>query len=231
MNQNAFDERIYNTISASFAKRLFAWLIDELVLGASVGVFLIILIFGKFITYSEIVHTYPEGMIPIIILLNTVYFTVFEGALSQSLGKRLLGIVVSDEKGSRIGYTSAFLRRVGMVVPIAVVDAPAIVVTSKNQRIFDIIAGTLVLEEEHFPDAVKFLSEGKVVDSLRRRGIPGESRGLGKKKKRKMLEGLKKARSKFKKRFEKGEIERDQYLRLDNKYEARIEDLKEELGE
>lgn len=235
MNQTAtderIDERIYDTISASFARRLFAWLVDELVLGILAGIFLGVLIFGEYLTYSEIVHAYPDEIVPSIILLNVVYFTALEGRLGQSFGKRVLGIIVFDEKGSRISFTSAFLRRLGMVTPIIIVDGPAVMATSKNQRIFDIIAGTLILEEEHLSDAVKFLREGKTTDRLKESGIPEKSRGLNKKKKRKMLERLKKAKSKLKKRFEKDKLEEEQYLRLKRKYETRIKDLKKELAE
>lgn len=231
MNRTKADERIYDFITASFAKRLFAWLLDELVLGVSAGIFLVVLIFGGYLTSSEIVHSHPDEMLPVTILLNMVYFTALEGYLGQSLGKKFLGIVVSDEKGSRIGYTSALLRRIGMVVPIIVVDGPAIMATSKNQRLFDIIAGTLVLEEENFSDAVKFLREGEITERLRKREVPEESRGLSKKKKSKMLKGLKKAKSKLEKRFEKGKLDKEQYLRLKSKYEARIEELEKELEE
>ena len=85
---------------------------------------------------------------------NVVLEVVWDG---QTIGKRLLGITVVETDGSAPGVVPVVIRNVPavfaavvgaiLVYPIILpVGLVAILVSDDNQRVFDVFAGTLVVE-------------------------------------------------------------------------------------
>jgi uncharacterized RDD family membrane protein YckC len=79
-----------------------------------------------------------------------LYYFLQEGALSTTLGKRVCGLVVRHQDGSRAGWKAATIRialRVVEVNPILLGALPGalfVAMTNKRQRIGDALAGTVV---------------------------------------------------------------------------------------
>ena len=78
------------------------------------------------------------------------YFTLLEGNRGQTLGKMLLGIkVVREDNGEVPGLGAAAIRtvlRLIDVLPFAyLVGYISILITSRNQRLGDMAANTLVV--------------------------------------------------------------------------------------
>lgn len=223
MSRTVSKEKVFDTVAAPFWKRLLAWLADQAILG--VLIFLVLsLLGGMGYDYMEIFQ--------ITLLANMLYFTAIEGYTGQTLGKHLLGIIVFEEDGERLTFTSALFRRIGTVIPVfSFIDAGAILLTSKSQRIFDIIASTVVVKKENQEHAVRLLrGEDITEDLLKESELEGVS-DSEKSKDRKTLEGLRKMRKKLDERYESGVIEEDEYTRLKSKYESRIGEMKEKLEE
>lgn len=76
------------------------------------------------------------------------YGTILEGAYGRTLGKMALQIKVVDRTGDQIGYVEAFVRNIpalfgGWVTWL--VGMAAIAISDRNQRLFDLLAGTYVV--------------------------------------------------------------------------------------
>lgn len=85
-----------------------------------------------------------------VILMGPIYLAVFESSSWQaSVGKRLLGIYVTDDQGRRIGIARAFGRWIAKVVlnwfMLLLVSVVTIVATRRKQALHDFVAGTLVV--------------------------------------------------------------------------------------
>ena len=82
------------------------------------------------------------------ILVQWLWFTVPESSAWQgSLGKKLLGIKVTDEQGQRIGFGRANARYWGKLVSTITLGVGFLMVafTRRKQGLHDIIAGTLLV--------------------------------------------------------------------------------------
>lgn len=229
MNETLSEKRVYDIFSASFWERLIAWIIDQILLGGIVAVLTIIFL-EESLTLAEITQNHFEEIIQIVILANLSYFTALEGAFNQTLGKRVLNILVCEENGKKTSFTSALIRRIGLVIPIfSIIDGGIILVTSKNQRIFDIIAGTLVLKKDHLSEGIKFLKGEDITEDLVKKGTLRKKRSQKGDKDQKTLKGLREMESKIDERFENEKIDEDEYRQLKRKYEKRIAELEENL--
>jgi uncharacterized RDD family membrane protein YckC len=85
-------------------------------------------------------------------ILAFAYFTLLEGYLGQTLGKMLLGIkVVREDNGEVPGLGAAAIRTVLRIIdalPFAyLVGFISILISSKNQRLGDMAANTLVVRK------------------------------------------------------------------------------------
>lgn len=76
-----------------------------------------------------------------------LYFPILEGRFGQTVGKRLVGLVVLKENGLSISYKDAFLRRLPFYFSFGALDALFVFFTRKRQRAFDIVARTVVVRE------------------------------------------------------------------------------------
>lgn len=225
-NEHALDINNFEEALAPFWKRIIAWLIDQTVL-----IFLILFLLYFFLdfpkNFTNFLNIFPLSILLADVLSNLTYFTLLEGFSGQSLGKRFLGITVCREKGGKIGYLSAFIRRIGLIIPIfSLIDAIFIIFTSKNQRIFDKISSSLVIEK----DFEKYFSDFSKSKNTKDKEIQTENRNLEIKRNRKMIENIKKSKDKLKERYKNGYLEEEQYKRLKNKYESRIKELERNSG-
>ena len=85
-------------------------------------------------------------------ILAFAYFTLLEGQRGQTLGKMLLGIkVVREDNGEVPGLGAAAIRTVLRIIdalPFAyLVGFISILISSKNQRLGDMAANTLVVRK------------------------------------------------------------------------------------
>ena len=81
-------------------------------------------------------------------LVQWLWFTLAESSAWQgSLGKKLLGIKVTDEQGQRIGFGRANARYWGKLVSTITLGIGFLMVafTQRKQGLHDIIAGTLLV--------------------------------------------------------------------------------------
>jgi uncharacterized RDD family membrane protein YckC len=135
--------------TASFGARLLAWLLDGMVQ---------VLYYLAFATWAEVplLMRYPRGSMLMYLLLVALplglyhllqeYF--FNG---QSLGKRVMGIRVVDLSGGAPSLSQYVLRtftrpfEIGMLLGIPVAFSYGL--TRYNQRIGDLLAGTIVVNE------------------------------------------------------------------------------------
>jgi len=92
------------------------------------------------------------------VILTWLYYTLSESSGSQAtLGKKALGLVVTDEAGHRISFGRANGRYFGKIISglLLCIGYLMAAFTDRKQALHDIMAGTLVLKK------VKFLAQIK----------------------------------------------------------------------
>lgn len=136
----------------SFLRRFAALVIDVMILGVVLG------IIGSMLGLSMMggIGSNPNpialmGAMGGFWLLWTVaswlYFAYFESSARQgTLGKQVMGLIVTDEQGQRISFTQASIRYVGCIVSGMILYIGYLMqpFTAKKQALHDIIAKTLV---------------------------------------------------------------------------------------
>lgn len=79
-----------------------------------------------------------------------IYFPICEGLLGQTLGKTIMGTRVIKQCGARIGVGNSFLRHLFDIFDISFAVGVLIIRnTPMKQRIGDLIAKTVVIEENY----------------------------------------------------------------------------------
>jgi uncharacterized RDD family membrane protein YckC len=134
---------------AKTRKRIIASVIDCVV-------YLLMLI-GYIFTFGEVDEFgiyRVQGMMALpLALIWLLYFAGLEGFTGQTLGKRIVGIRVSTEGGNEIGFGTALIRRFFDMIDFAFAGLIGVIVmksSSKNQRIADHVANTIVIEDERY---------------------------------------------------------------------------------
>lgn len=226
------DKLVFDIVLSPFWKRLVAWLIDITLLGV-IGI--LALYFSPNATIPTTLEGFTQGYITqvyqLLILIHIIYFTALEGFTGQTIGKKLLGLVVYEEDGRKVGLASALLRRIGLTVPLLnLIDGLAILFTSKRQRIFDIIASTFVVKTKYESDFARFLKGENIAESLEKKTGRVNVRELEETDRKNMVENLKEKKTQLKKKFEDGEIGEEHYREIKAKYESRIKNLSEDMG-
>jgi uncharacterized RDD family membrane protein YckC len=135
---------------ASLPERMLAFGLDAVV------IFLILRALGQVVPWLEVPS---EGFEPARQLtfaawatgLVLVYFTVFEGFLGRTPGKRVLGLEVQDVTGGRASFSSIFYRnafRIELLIPpfyiVPVLSLVLMLTTRYSQRPGDLLAHTTV---------------------------------------------------------------------------------------
>jgi uncharacterized RDD family membrane protein YckC len=84
-------------------------------------------------------------------LMWFMYFPMMEGLFGQSLGKKILGIRVTSNRGNEIGIGTSVIRRLLDPIDFAFGGIVGVIVmksSQQNQRIGDHVANTLVVEDK-----------------------------------------------------------------------------------
>lgn len=148
---------------AGFWKRFLASLVDGLIIGAVWSVFYYGLMAAGVFSMPELVEEedigpyltwtlqYTAISSGVMILLQTAYFAIMESSSKQaSLGKMVLGIIVTDADGKRISFGRAVGRNLGKIVSQTILFIGYLMIgfTEKKQGLHDMIAGCLVVEKQ-----------------------------------------------------------------------------------
>jgi len=137
-------------VLAGAGTRATAYLIDIGVQLAVIVVVSTVLVREIWSTTSDLVVT---GIFALVYFLVTFgYFVLFETLDSgRSLGKRALGLRVVRLDGTGVGFLASLVRnlvRVLYEIPVFyLVDGGLILGTSRNQRLGDLLAGTIVVRD------------------------------------------------------------------------------------
>jgi uncharacterized RDD family membrane protein YckC len=137
---------------ASFFQRLAAYLLDWIMIvvavfaiAIAVGVVLLVVLRGGDPKAAERVGFYTGLLANVaIVFVGWIYFAMLESSAKQAtLGKRLLGIVVTDEHGQRISFVRATGRYFAKVLSsFMFVGFIMAAFMPKKQALHDLIAGT-----------------------------------------------------------------------------------------
>ena len=149
---------------AGFWKRFAAFLIDSLLIGAVVGIVMMIFGIGIFGGMSavdpqqmdeEMAQTMAAGVIGGIVMFGLImsaaqwlYFALMESSSKQAtLGKMALGIIVTDLNGNPISFGRATGRYFGKILSGIILYIGYLMAgfTEKKQALHDMIAGCLVV--------------------------------------------------------------------------------------
>lgn len=155
-NEDHIEEETDRTEYATFWRRVIAVLIDTIIMyvaGAILGMTLGLIIAFALI-YINIIKGYTGvkvvGFLTAVIL-NWLYFTISESSKKQStLGKRAVGIVVTDIKESRISFGKANARywAKGLSAASLFMGFVMAAFTQRKQALHDIVASTLVVHKK-----------------------------------------------------------------------------------
>lgn len=139
------------------ARRALAYTIDLLACYGAVAVvgLIVMLAFVGDVQAREIRSTAKAGGGFVLLALfaaQWVYFVVYEARTGRSLGKRALGLRVVSTTGRPIGWRAAALRnllRAADALPIGyVVGLVSMTISSRFQRLGDLVAATIVVAPE-----------------------------------------------------------------------------------
>lgn len=145
---------------AGFFSRLIAFILDWLLVSFVFSLFLVFIMPAGFAAEGPEFMRYDEeyirnmtdaigSWIYLFFLIWLVYNALMQANNWQAtLGKRAVGIIVTDMEGERPGIGKAFLREliklISLIVFIFILLLAAF--TSRRQALHDMIAGTLVLK-------------------------------------------------------------------------------------
>jgi uncharacterized RDD family membrane protein YckC len=144
---------------AGFWRRVLASIIDGLIVGAVQTVIQFVLIGVGVINMSDLqagpgTEEYRHYILVMWILgaamfvPQTLYFAIMESSSKQAtLGKMVLGIVVTDTDGKRVSFGRAIGRNLGKIISAAMllIGYFMIAFTQKKQGLHDIMADCLVV--------------------------------------------------------------------------------------
>ena len=146
---------------AGFWLRFVAWIIDRIVLQFAGSI--ITLPFAASMGIREFMRTHPsspEDFIPlfenlrrvflIILVLEWLYYALLESSAWQAtLGKKALGLEVTDLAGARVTFGRATGRYFARYISFFTIGIGYIMAgfTQKKQALHDMIAGTLVIRK------------------------------------------------------------------------------------
>jgi uncharacterized RDD family membrane protein YckC len=147
---------------AGFWLRFVAWIIDRIVLQIASSILL--LPFGASLGFRQFLRNHPrsspEELFPLFtsmgriflltIVLTWLYYALLESSVWQAtLGKKALGLEVTDLAGSRIQFGRATGRYFARWLSVMTIGIGYIMAgfTEKKQALHDILAGTLVIRK------------------------------------------------------------------------------------
>lgn len=130
---------------ASFWKRAAAYIIDSVIYGVMVGIL-------GFVCGIVLSDKPEDGVIILIsVACYLIYYVWTESSPWQAtIGKKLLGLKVTDEDGRRISFMRSLIRNLGQFISGMFLCIGYLMCfwTEQNQCLHDKIAGCLVLDGE-----------------------------------------------------------------------------------
>ncbi len=156
-----------NLRRAGFWPRLVAFIIDNIILGVTIGILtlpmlIMMLIMNVPFKQSSDYSWMSNNSIPVLVMffalaLVTVisdcivgigYYIVLEGHFGYTIGKYLLGLRVLKTDGTKIGYKESLLRNLSKYINnLIIIDTLIMLIffNKEKQRGFDKIANTMVI--------------------------------------------------------------------------------------
>lgn len=146
---------------AGFWRRFVAYVVDRLILG--IPSFVLVLVFIVPSIAGLVGGCCDPGHVPfailsfvmswvwlvmVIIVGHLLYFAWFESSRFQAtLGKMLLGIVVTDTAGQRVSFLRALGRNLGKIISHMIFNIGFLMggITAKKQALHDMLADCLVV--------------------------------------------------------------------------------------
>jgi uncharacterized RDD family membrane protein YckC len=136
---------------SSLATRISAFLIDLVLI---VAILMITLLLGAVLglyTISSFLEfrTFASAWLMFALVIQLLYFTIFESLFRASPGKMIVKVKVLNEDLSEVDFLGAFTRNVVRFLDMALLYIPSVVMiplTKKKQRIGDYIARTVVVK-------------------------------------------------------------------------------------
>lgn len=141
-------------VKAPLARRLGAKALDVLVVLAILAVPAFAMIVTFYVAPSHMEGDpltrpwilWPLAYTALMGLIGASFYTVIAEAMTgQTLGKRVFGLRVVRESGTRISFGQALLRQLPLALQISMVDALFALFTEKRQRAFELITKTRVV--------------------------------------------------------------------------------------
>ncbi len=139
-------EPVATVAYAGFWRRLVAWVIDTVILGVATTIVSAIILRGGTDDASTAALVAANT---VSFVMSWAYFAGMESSVKQaSLGKMVLGIVVTDVDGQRITFMRATGRYFAKVLSglLLLIGYLMVLWTARKQGLHDIMAGTLVVK-------------------------------------------------------------------------------------
>jgi uncharacterized RDD family membrane protein YckC len=135
---------------AGFWLRFVAWIIDSVLLGIVVSIFS--LPFTLSLRDANLERALWSSFTPPLIsfVVQWLYYALMEASSTQgTLGKMVVGIIVTDSAGNRVSFGRATGRYFGKFLSslILLIGHIMIAFTEKKQGLHDILASTLVVKK------------------------------------------------------------------------------------
>jgi uncharacterized RDD family membrane protein YckC len=133
-------------IYGNFGSRLGALIIDSIIVEILTVMSGFVLVKSLELNYFEIVD-----LIPLIqFLISWLYFAFSESSKAQAtLGKKAVGLIVTDEKGKQISFIRATGRYFAKIISALIILIGYLMAlwTEKKQALHDIISGCLIVQK------------------------------------------------------------------------------------
>ena len=144
-------------VQAGFFRRWLALIVDGLILGTPIAIVAIVLgMAGAGDNQEETTGSIIQGVYYLLYLLVApFYYALQESSSAQAtLGKRALGIKVTDLKGRRISFGHAIGRWFAAALSYLTLYLGFLMAafTEKKQALHDMVAGTLVVDKYAYTD-------------------------------------------------------------------------------
>jgi uncharacterized RDD family membrane protein YckC/Tfp pilus assembly major pilin PilA len=140
-------------VYAGFVRRLAALLLDRLILGVPLGVVFVLLVVAMMPTLRNGRQPGPLlvlGFYALYFTVSALYHALQEASSAQAtLGKRALGIKVTDDAGRRLTFAHALGRWFAAALSYltAYVGFLMAAFSDRKRALHDIVAGTLVVDQ------------------------------------------------------------------------------------
>jgi uncharacterized RDD family membrane protein YckC len=138
-------------VYAGFVTRTIAFAVDALVIDvvALAVAAVVALVFSVFPVSSDVHNVAVAAGGVLFVIWSMAYFTTFWTSTGQTPGARAMTIRVMRADGSRLRPRHALVRLVGLVVSLPLLFGYLpILVTDRRRGLFDVMAGTVVIESQ-----------------------------------------------------------------------------------